>query len=175
MENLVMRPLATALAAADACCVACHRRSGPVGGRGDGTATVGPEDRYLLAPAGKAFLRLDRGKRRVAECRRRGGLMLRRRAGCAAGDGAGDFAAERRTAALRDENAALQKRLGETGDAPPPGRKTRQRRRPDPARSRRLRQKRKPSSTRRSTLPKGMRRFFGLMKTLREEYDDMAN
>eukprot|EP00873_Tetraselmis_striata_P014999 jgi/Tetstr1/435263/TSEL_024182.t1 len=79
-------------------------------------------------------------------------------------------------AALRDENAALQKRLGETGDAPSARSQSPSTPAPEAGKE--------PSFTPEEEAEldkaldfteKAMRRFFGLMKTLREEYDDMAN
>ncbi|WP_425088258.1 hypothetical protein [Stappia sp.] len=177
MENLVMRPLATALAAAG---LAVSLATGVLAqseDAGTGPRPSAPEDRYLLAPAGEAFLRLDRDSGRVAECRRRGEAWR-----CVAVPDA-QLAMEQEIsrlsdelAALRDENAALQKRLGETGDAPSARSQSPSTPAPESGKE--------PSFTPEEEAEldkaldfteKAMRRFFGLMKTLREEYDDMAN
>ena len=67
-----MRLLATALAAAGLVVSLATGVLAQSEDAGTGPRPSAPEDRYLLAPAGEAFLRLDRESGRVAECRREG-------------------------------------------------------------------------------------------------------
>lgn len=170
-----MRLLATAFVAAGLAVSLATGALAQSEDAGTGPRPSAPDDRYLLAPAGEAFLRLDRDSGRVAECRRRGEAWR-----CVAVPDA-QLAMEQEIsrlsdelAALREENAALQRRLGETGDAPSARSQT-----PSTPEA-----GKEPSFTPEEEAEldkaldfteKAMRRFFGMMKTLREEYDDLAN
>jgi hypothetical protein len=177
MENLVMRLFATSLATAGLAVSLATGALAQSENAGTGPRPSVPEDRYLLAPAGKAFLRLDRESGRVAECRRRGEAWR-----CVAVPDA-QLAMEQEIsrlsdelASLRDENAALEKRLAENGQTP-------SEKRPDASASRPGAGDEPAFSPEEEAeldkaldfTEKAMRRFFGLMKTLREEYDGMAN
>ncbi len=172
-----MRLPATALVAAGLAVSLVTGAAAQSGDAGTGPRPSAPEDRYLLAPAGEAFLRLDRESGRVAECRRRSEAWR-----CVAVPDA-QLAMEREIsrlsdelAALRDENAALEKRLAENGQTPSA-------KRPD-ASANGSGAGDDPAFTPEEEAEldkaldfteKAMRRFFGMMKTLREEYNDMAN
>ncbi|SDT94194.1 hypothetical protein [Stappia sp. ES.058] len=172
-----MRQLATALAAAGLAVSLVTGAAAQSADAGTGPRPSASEDRYLLAPAGEAFLRLDRESGRVAECRRRGETWR-----CVAVPDA-QLAMEQEISRLSDElvdlrrkNAALEKRLAATGRTSPPGGSET----PDletgdenaPAFSP---EEEAELDKALDFTEKAMRRFFGLMKTLREEYDGMAN
>jgi len=146
-------------------------------------------DRYLLAPAGEAYLRLDRQTGRVAECRKRGAgwrCVPVPDAQRAMESEIARLSAE--LARLERENARLNERLAArdgaardgdgTGEgSPAPGATPEAS--PDPA----PRAEGEPRFTpdEEAELDKAldfteraMRRFFGMMKTLREDYETLG-
>lgn len=172
-----MRLLATILVAAGLAVTFATGAAAQSDDAGTGSRPSAAEDRYLLAPAGEAFLRLDRESGRVAECRRRGGAWR-----CVAVPDA-QLAMEQEisrlsdeVAALRGENAALQRRLAETGNAPSSRSQTPSKPAPEAGKEPSFSPEEEAELDKALDFTeKAMRRFFGLMKTLREEYDEMAN
>jgi hypothetical protein len=137
------------------------------------------DDRYVLAPAGEGYLRLDRQNGRVAECSLRNDswrcvpvpdaqLALEAEIARLAGE----------VASLRAENARLS---GGTDNARPgtPPRSAPEAAPGTPPREEDGRPRFSPEEE--AELDKAldfteqaMRRFFGLMKTLRDEYEGMG-
>lgn len=133
------------------------------------------DDRYVLAPAGDGYLRLDRKNGRVAECSVRNDswrcipvpdaqLALEAEIARLAGE----------VASLRAENARLS---GGTGGARPgtspeaaPGIPPRE----DGDRPRFSPDEEAELDKALDFTEQAMRRFFGLMKTLRDEYEGMG-
>ena len=133
-------------------------------------------DRYVLAPAGDIFLRLDRETGRVAECSKVNATWR-----CVAvPDAQRALEAEierlgEQVSALRAENSELRRKAGLTrpGESVP---KTdalpRSGEDGEPTFSP---EEEKELGRALDFTEKAMRRFFGMMKTLREEYDDLGN
>ena len=137
------------------------------------------DDRYVLAPAGEGYLRLDRQNGRVAECSRRNDTWR-----CVPVPDA-QLALEAEIARLAGEVTSLRAenaRLSGGADSARPG--TSPRTSPEtapglPPREDSERPRFSPEEE--AELDKAldfteqaMRRFFGLMKTLRDEYDGLG-
>ncbi|WP_186397093.1 hypothetical protein [Stappia sp. TSB10GB4] len=128
-------------------------------------------DRYVLSPAGDSFLRLDRQSGRIAQC-------LKREEGwrCVLVPDA-QIVLEQEIARLSDEVASLRtenRRLAEKAGEPAleegkpraaPGGSGRHALTPE---------EEQEIDRAMDFTERAMRRFFGLMKTLREEYDSFA-
>lgn len=168
-----------AVLAATAAVAPAAAQSGSGGGAdvqaGSGERPQADPGRYVLAPAGEIFLRLDRQTGRVAECRR---------AGQEGGSGAwrcqpvadAQLALEEeiarlsdRVAALQAENAALRGAASPDGAGPgesvPKG----------DAQPRLTPEEERDLDRALDFTEQAMRRFFGMMKTLREEYEGLRN
>jgi hypothetical protein len=126
-------------------------------------------DRYVLAPAGEGYLRLDRQNGRVAECSRRNDTWR-----CVpVPDAQLALEAEiarlgEEIATLRAENARLSGEQGGARTAPD------QKPRADGEAPRFTPEEEQELDKALDFTEKAMRRFFGLMKTLREEYDGLG-
>lgn len=141
-------------------------------------------DRYLLAPAGEVYLRLDRESGRVAECRKRGQSWRCVPVPDAQRAMEGEIARlSDELARLERENARLNARLvARDGDGTGEGDSTpgaTPKASPDPT----PRAEGEPRFTpdEEAELDKAldfteraMRRFFGMMKTLREDYETLG-
>ncbi|MAB00501.1 MAG: hypothetical protein CMN87_01260 [Stappia sp.] len=133
-------------------------------------------DRYVLAPAGDIFLRLDRETGRVAECSKVNATWR-----CVAVPDA-QLALEaeierlgKQVTALRAENAELRRKAGlaRPGESVP---KTDALPRVDGDDEPTFTpEEEKELGRALDFTEKAMRRFFGMMKSLREEYDDLGN
>jgi hypothetical protein len=133
-------------------------------------------DRYVLAPAGDIFLRLDRETGRVAECSKVNATWR-----CVAVPDAQlalEAEIERlgdQSAALRAENDELRRRAGiaRPGESVP---KTDALPNEDEGGEPTFSpEEEKELGRALDFTEKAMRRFFGMMKTLRKEYDDLGN
>lgn len=127
-------------------------------------------DRYVLSPAGDSFLRLDRQSGRIAQC-------LKREEGwrCVLVPDA-QIVLEQEIARLSDEVASLRaenRRLSEK--AGEPALEGTPRAAPGGSGGHALTPEEEKEIDRAMDFTeRAMRRFFGLMKTLREEYDSFA-
>ncbi|MHC5654397.1 hypothetical protein [Stappia sp.] len=126
------------------------------------------KDRYVLAPAGDIFLRLDRNSGRVAECSRHNESWR-----CVAvPDAQKAMEAEiarlgDQVAALKAETDRLRAQLGEDQKEDPYADK------PDGPGPQFTPREEKELDEALDFTEKAMRRFFGMMKTLKKEYDGL--
>lgn len=135
---------------------------------GSGDRPDADPDRYVLSPAGESFLRLDRQTGRISQCLKRDEawrcvlvpdvqIVLEEEIARLSGE----------VASLRAENRRLAEKAGEppAAEGPAP---------PAPERHSLTPEEEKDIDRAMDFTEKAMRSFFGMMKTLRQEFDSFA-